>query len=84
VVSEAAMAKLYQHIDEELIVDIANDVGGAFWTTPERESSPPELTAEQRTAIKGLVGALPDEWAKRLAELLPGDDDGPEGVPVPA
>lgn len=30
--STASMATVYQHIDEEVILGIADDVGGAFWT----------------------------------------------------
>jgi integrase len=87
--SDAAIAKRYMHVPREFVQAIATDVGTLMWARPEgedqAEDTRPELTADQRAAIRQLASTLPEQWAQELAELVPDeDDDGPDGALIPA
>ncbi|MBP2321551.1 integrase [Kibdelosporangium banguiense] len=84
--SDASIAKRYMHVPHELVTAIAAEVGALMWARPDDGEEPdpgPELTAEQRQAIRRLAAELPEQWRQQLSELLPDeDDDGQAGVLV--
>lgn len=88
--SDAAVAKRYMHVPNELVAAIADQVGGLVWMgVPDDQdeadvASGEGLTLEQRRAILRLSEALPGSWAERLAALLEDGDDGSPGALVPA
>lgn len=86
--SEASMASRYMHVPDELKHEIADQVAGLLWSSPNEQPAPPteaapvELTEDQRSAIRLIASALPPYWQRRFAELI-GDDEGTSGATIP-
>lgn len=84
--SSTAMAARYQHIIAAIRRDVATSVGRLLWMPAEQPADEvPDLTDEQRAAVRLLVSTLAEPWRERLVELF-GDhgDDGGAGSPVAA
>ncbi|HEX5403950.1 MAG TPA: site-specific integrase [Pseudonocardiaceae bacterium] len=85
--SDAAVAKRYMHVPNELVAAIAQQVTDLLWTTgavPDDDGyDAARLTDDQRTAVRRLTDALPEPWRSRFAALLDEDgEDGPTSVLV--
>lgn len=76
--SDAAVAKRYMHVPNELVAAIAQQVADLVWTVPDLdpdvnvERDADRLTDDQRNAILRLADALPESWRSRFAGLLAG------------
>lgn len=89
--SNAAVAKRYMHVPNELVAAIAEQVADLVWTSPDADpetddlNDPTRLTDHQRSAVRRLAEALPEPWRSRFAGLLDGEDEGgPTDALVPA
>lgn len=88
--SDAAVAKRYMHVPNELVAAIAQQVTDLVWTVadtgPDADDgqAPDALTDDQLNAVRRLADALPEAWRQRLTRLLGEGDDGPAGDLMPA
>lgn len=69
--SSTAMAARYQHVIAAIRRDVATSVGSLLWKpVGEPSMGSPELTDEQRAAVRLLASTLPERWRQRLMDLI--------------
>lgn len=79
--TDPGVAKRYMHVTDEVVNAVAEQVGGHIWADSDGEiDDGPDLTEDQRSAIRHLAASLPERLARPLLALLGDDDDGTAGV----
>lgn len=83
--SDPSVAKRYMHVTDELVAAIAEQVGGHIWAeVSSDEDEGPDLTEEQRQAVREVAHTLPNNLARLLLAHLGEDGEGPSATSVSA